>query len=91
MKVLILGVAGYVGRHVAFAFWRAGHDVWGLTHGPTGARMLARREIHPVIGDVRRPETYAEVARDNDVLAHMAHQNYRHDTAAPDHLTAEGE
>lgn len=72
MKVFITGATGYVGCAVAHAFRRAGHDVHGLVRSVARGRDLARGEIHVLVGDVTRPETYREVAEQADVLVHAA-------------------
>lgn len=72
MKVFITGASGYVGHALARAFRRAGHDVHGLVRSVAKGRDLARREIHVLVGDVTRPETYREVAEQADVLVHAA-------------------
>lgn len=88
MKVFVLGATGYVGEHVAAAFRRAGHEVWGLTRNPEKGRLLARREIRPVVGDMQRPESYRGTAEASDVLVQAA-QDYLHDTAALDLLAVQ--
>lgn len=72
MKVFITGAAGYVGHAVARAFRRSGHDVHGLVRSAARRNALARDEIHALVGDITRPETYREVAEQADVLVHTA-------------------
>jgi len=62
MKVLVLGATGYIGNGVARAFRRAGHQVYGLCRSAEKARLLARDEIHPVVGDAAKPDTWRDVA-----------------------------
>jgi nucleoside-diphosphate-sugar epimerase len=72
MKVFITGAAGYVGHAVARAFRRAGHDVHGLVRSAARRSDLARGEIHVLVGDLTRPESYREAAEEADVLVHAA-------------------
>ncbi|KAJ7206324.1 hypothetical protein GGX14DRAFT_457580 [Mycena pura] len=52
MKVLILGATGFIGLPAAQALVRAGHIVYGLARTPEKAKLLAREEIIPVLGDL---------------------------------------
>jgi nucleoside-diphosphate-sugar epimerase len=72
MKVFITGATGYVGFSVASAFRHAGHEVWGLTRSEEKARMLVQNEIHPVIGNMQKPESYSKTAEECSVLVHAA-------------------
>jgi nucleoside-diphosphate-sugar epimerase len=75
MKVLVLGATGYIGHHVASAFRRAGHDVWGLVRSPDEVNLLEIDEMHAVVGDLQRPESYRVVADMCDVLVQTAMSN----------------
>lgn len=72
MKVFITGATGYVGFNVASGFRRAGHEVWGLARSEEKARKLIQNEIHPVIGIMQKPESYAKAAEECSVLVHAA-------------------
>ena len=72
MKVFVTGASGCLGSSVAAAFRRAGHEVWGLVRSAEKARVLAREEIHPVLGDLEKPETFVSVAEACSVLVHTA-------------------
>lgn len=72
MKVFITGATGYVGFNAASAFRRAGHEVWGLVRSEEKARMLAQHEIHPILGSMQHPESYAKTAEECSVLVHAA-------------------
>jgi len=76
MRVFITGVTGYIGFNVALAFRRSGHEVWGLVRKPEKVNYLVRHEIHTVLGDMGRPETYAEAAARCQVLVHAAHDGW---------------
>jgi nucleoside-diphosphate-sugar epimerase len=72
MRVFLTGATGYIGRAVALAFRRAGHEVFGLCRSADKAAGLARQEVHPVLGDLGQPQSYASVAAACSVLVHTA-------------------
>ena len=72
MRVFVTGLNGYIGFNVALALRRAGHEVFGLLRKQELAGYMLRHEITPVIGDMTRPETYAQVAEDCALLVHCA-------------------
>ncbi len=88
MKVFVTGASGYIGFTVATAFRRAGHRVWGLTRSQENSRRLAQHEVHPVVGDIADPKSYAEVAAECAVLVHMAF-DYAADGVAKDRTVIE--
>lgn len=75
MKVFVTGATGYVGHGVAAALRRAGHEVWGLARSGEKAQMLARREIHPVLGSLQKPEGFLMAAEACSVLVHAASEH----------------
>lgn len=86
MQAFVTGATGYIGFNVACALRRAGYKVWGLTRSEEKAGWLKRNEIHPVIGDMQRPESYEETAEQCSVLVHAA-ADYEHDTPKLDQRT----
>lgn len=58
MQKLIVG-CGYLGRRVAAAWLKEGHEVTALTRSSANAKELSRLGIRPVIGDVCDPATLA--------------------------------
>lgn len=65
MKVLYLGVAsGTTCSHISDIVGNEGH-IWGVDFAPRPLRSLienlasSRRNISPILGDARRPETYS--------------------------------
>ncbi len=69
MKIFVTGATGHVGFHIALAFRRAGHHVWGLTRSKKGATRLDRHEIRPVDGSLQDPGSW-KGAEDAAVLVH---------------------
>lgn len=72
MRVFVTGATGYVGQAVAEAFRRRGHRVSGLVRSSEKGRILAAREIEPVIGGMQDPASYERAALAADVLVHCA-------------------
>ncbi|RUP06370.1 hypothetical protein BC936DRAFT_140349 [Jimgerdemannia flammicorona] len=59
-SVFVSGASGFIGEEVAFGFRRAGYHVFGLVRTQEKADKLAFNEITPVLGDLMKPETYAD-------------------------------
>ena len=75
MDKLILG-CGYLGRRVA-RLWRAeGHRVWATTRTSAGAAELADLGLNPLVCDVLRPDTLAELPRAETVLYCVGHDRH---------------
>ncbi|KQO60395.1 NAD-dependent epimerase/dehydratase family protein [Curtobacterium sp. Leaf261] len=72
MRILVTGATGYLGRSVAIALARDGHDVLGMTRDTTGPRAtsLQRLGVRPVEGDVARTESYAAHLAHTDAVVH---------------------
>jgi nucleoside-diphosphate-sugar epimerase len=88
MRVFLTGTTGYIGFNVALGFRRFGHEVWGLVRRPEKVNYLVRHEIHTVLGDIAKPETYAGVAAEADVLVHTAYDGPG-GTVGPDRTAVE--
>jgi nucleoside-diphosphate-sugar epimerase len=89
MKVFVTGATGYIGSHVARAFRRADHDVWGLLRNKEKSKSLEEAEIHPVVGTLQDPRSYLAAAEPCALLVHAA-VDYAADTFALDRQTVEG-
>jgi nucleoside-diphosphate-sugar epimerase len=72
VKVFITGATGYLGLGVAQAFRRAGYEVFGLCRSAEKARLLAREEVLPVMGELGQPQTYQDAAAECSTLVHAA-------------------
>src|SRR5262245_61053052 len=88
MNVFVTGATGYIGSHVARAFRRAGHDVWGLVRNKAKAASLAEFEIMPVIGTLQDPASYRAAAERCGLLVHVA-ADYEGDIVGLDRKTVE--
>jgi GDP-4-dehydro-6-deoxy-D-mannose reductase len=76
MRVLITGVAGFVGRHLAaHLFARGGHDVWGLARAGRELEGLDER-VRLLVADLTdRPSVEAAIAEARpDAVYHLASQ-----------------
>lgn len=77
MRVLITGMAGFIGSHIADVMVERGHEVLGLdallpkAHGKAGAPEWTRRH-RLVTGDVRDAELLAGLLTGVDVVCHQA-------------------
>ena len=65
MKCLIVG-CGYVGLPLGAELARHGHEVFGLRRSASAENELKAAGIHPLVGDVTRPETLAQLPRQFD-------------------------
>ena len=63
MRVLIVG-CGYVGLPLGMELVRQGHEVSGLRRSPSAESELKVAGIQPLLGDVTRPETLAQLPRE---------------------------
>ncbi len=72
MKIFVTGASGFVGSAVAKAFARAGHSVYGLVRKKEDAPRLQLHEVTPVLGEMKRPDSYAKYALESQVLIHCA-------------------
>jgi UDP-glucose 4-epimerase len=75
MRVFITGGAGFIGSHLADHYVAAGHEVTVLDNFSTGSKSnIAHLEgnITTVDGDIRNIELIESLAKDSDLVLHMA-------------------
>jgi UDP-glucose 4-epimerase len=53
MKILITGIAGFIGSHLADALLETGHEVWGIDNLTTGSFDNVPEDASFELGDVR--------------------------------------
>lgn len=70
MKVLLTGATGFVGRHVAAAFLRHGHDVVGAVRALERIADLPRG-VSPVLGTFEQFESILDAATAVDAVVHV--------------------
>lgn len=90
LRVFVTGATGYLGSAIVQEFVRAGHEVTGLTRWAERADYLEALGARAVVGDLRDPLSYRNVAVQYDVLIHAAAEpsaaRARLDAAAVDTL-----
>jgi 2-alkyl-3-oxoalkanoate reductase len=72
MRCFLTGVTGFIGSATAKRLIAKGHEVSGLTSSAGKADELAATGIHPVVGDLRRPQEWLGAVRDAEVVVHLA-------------------
>jgi nucleoside-diphosphate-sugar epimerase len=72
LRVFVTGATGYLGRAIVREFVRAGHEVTGLTRWAEHADHLEALGARAVVGDMRDPLSYRDIAAKYDVLIHAA-------------------
>jgi nucleoside-diphosphate-sugar epimerase len=82
MRVFVTGGTGYIGRGVVQHLVSAGHSVTGLVRAEERVPVLARFGAGAVVGNIRRPETYAAAAADSDAVVHLGFEAGEHAAAA---------
>lgn len=72
MNIFITGATGYIGFAVASTLAAKGHQVYGLVRSEEKMKKLEAAEIHPVLGSMGHPSSYAKTANFCEVLIHCA-------------------
>jgi len=72
-KLFVTGASGYLGGVIAARLARAGHDVLGLVRRAEDAESLSRLGVHPVVGDLTKPESYVGMLKNCDAGVHAAY------------------
>lgn len=73
MNVLVTGVTGFVGRHLAPELVAAGHDVRGLTRDRTAHRESFNEHLELVEGNLLDPTSLDGLFDDIDVVYYLVH------------------
>lgn len=77
MRIFLTGATGYIGSAVLDALLRGGHHVTALVRDPEKADPLSLRGVHPVIGDLTKPASYAPAAEACEGIIHAAFDSRR--------------
>jgi nucleoside-diphosphate-sugar epimerase len=72
MRVLVTGATGFVGAAAVRALLRRKHKVTGLVRTADRGRAIEAAGAELTIGDMLRPETYAELPQRFDAVIHAA-------------------
>jgi nucleoside-diphosphate-sugar epimerase len=75
MRIFLTGATGYIGSAVLEALLRAGHDVTALVRDPEKAERVSRRGVHPVVGELGKPASFATAAEGADAIVHTAFEH----------------
>jgi nucleoside-diphosphate-sugar epimerase len=78
MRIFLTGATGYIGQAVVRELVAAGHEVTGLVRSEEKAAVLSGLGVKAVVGDIKEPGTYREVAMDQDALVHTAFEYSAH-------------
>lgn len=72
MRIFLTGGSGYIGSAVLDALVRGGHRVDALVRNSEKAAQVQARGANAVLGDLGRPESYADAAAAADGVVHTA-------------------
>jgi nucleoside-diphosphate-sugar epimerase len=75
MRIFLTGATGYIGAAVLDALLRGGHDVTALVRDNEKARRVAKRGVHPVIGNMAEAESFRSSADAQDGYVHAAYDS----------------
>ncbi len=72
MKVLITGVTGFIGKHLAAELLSSGYEVAGLVRRKEGLEELEEKGLEVMLGDVRDFASLLEVMKGMNAVVHLA-------------------
>src|SRR5215207_3072758 len=72
MRIFLTGATGYIGSAVMDSLLRGGHEVTALVRTPEKAEQVSGRGVHPIIGELSKPASYAVAAESADAIVHTA-------------------
>jgi len=75
-KILVTGIAGYIGSTVAHMLLQEGHHLVGLDNLSTGFESFIPKEVDFVKGDVTDFEVMKKLGREVDGIIHLAGIKY---------------
>jgi len=85
MRIFLTGATGYIGHAVVRELTAAGHEVTGLVRSEEKAAVLSGLGAKAVVGNIKDPGSYREIATDQDALLHTAFE-YSAQTVDADRL-----
>lgn len=75
MKILITGVAGFIGSHIAKRFINEGYEVVGVDDLSNGKLINVPIGVNFIHGNIVNPETIALIPTDCNKILHLAGQS----------------
>ena len=72
MRIFLTGATGYIGSAVMDSLLRSGHEVTALVRDPEKAEQVSGRGVHPIVGELSKPASYAAAAETADAIVHTA-------------------
>jgi nucleoside-diphosphate-sugar epimerase len=72
MRIFLTGATGYIGSAVMDSLLRSGHEVTALVRDPEKAEQVSGRGVHPIVGELSKPASYATAAEAADAIVHTA-------------------
>jgi UDP-glucose 4-epimerase len=72
MRILVAGVAGFIGSHVGQRLLEDGHSVVGVDNFSAGRPDAVPDGVEFIEGDLANPDIYGTLPRDIDVILHIA-------------------
>jgi len=75
VRIFLTGATGYVGSTVLDALLRGSHDVTALVRDPEKAERVSLRGVHPIVGELSVPSSYADAAETCDAIIHTAYES----------------
>ena len=74
-KILITGVAGFIGSHVARRFIEQKYEVYGIDDLSTGYKKNVPTEVKFIKADLAKKNTYKFLPKNCDYILHLAGQS----------------
>jgi nucleoside-diphosphate-sugar epimerase len=71
-RVFVTGASGYLGSGISARLARGGFEVFGLTRNAERAGALEAAGVHPVVGDLEKPQSFDGPLRNADIVVHAA-------------------
>jgi uncharacterized protein YbjT (DUF2867 family) len=91
MNILITGITGFVGSHLAARLTAEGHHVRGLVRKPGVRGHLAQNvQVELVQGDITKPETLPNALRGMDAVVHLVAIPYESGSATFQAINTQG-
>ncbi|MBN1314385.1 MAG: NAD-dependent epimerase/dehydratase family protein, partial [Anaerolineales bacterium] len=88
--ILVTGAAGFVGEYVLETLQKSAFGIKGLVRQESQGKMLGKKGIEPVYGDVTRSETLTGALAGVDAIIHLAAVNRNRGSATMEAVNYRG-